>query len=375
MIPVVYFRSSSLNCWHGCEQLYFLTYVLGLDEPTGHKAEMGTIVHKTMEILAKIKLALQQSPNQQIVDIDDEHVGKISIDTKDFLKPHYLSSEEIEKINKGMKSKSVYKTKKIYKEGDVRYGVECVEKIFLKCFNFYKERSKHDWKPSNKRDCMNWVWGFLDYDENGSCDPRRQKIVAAEPFFDIEIKKDWAKVDDGYLSIKGTVDLITEIEHDGVKILNVIDYKTGSRVDWNKSGMPPKTYSKLQDDTQLMLYYYATKALYPDYDCAIINIVFVRDGGLFSICFDDEHLQVLEDRLKKTLKDAKRCKVPDLFDPNHRDFRCKNICHFGKTKYKNSDNNICKHIHKEIKSKGIEKVIDEYTEKGHSVGHYQNPGE
>lgn len=375
MIPIVYFRSSSINTWEGCQQLYFLTYVLGLDQPTGQKAEQGTIVHKVMECLANLKLEHQKTGNR-IVSIEDSSLGKITVDTSEWLKPYKISKKEHEEIKKSQKSESIYITKSYPEVGQIRYGVDVIQDILEKSYNFYSERSEHKWTPAKKRDCVNWTWGFLDYGFEGICDPRRQKIFAAEPFFDLEVQEDWASVGNGqFLSTKGTIDLITEKEVDGFKILNVVDYKTGSRVEWNKKGIPKKTYKKLQQDTQLMLYYHAIKSLYPEYEDVIINIVYVRDGGLFSFFFNDENVRIVKDRIKSSFEEIKTCEVPKMFDPTNMDVRCKNICHFGKTNWPGTNKTKCKHIHDEIVKKGIDKVIEEYTVDGHDIGHYQNPGE
>ena len=52
---VTYIRSSSYNNYSFCQMQYFLTYVLGHRSDSGKKAEMGTIVHKVMEVLASLK--------------------------------------------------------------------------------------------------------------------------------------------------------------------------------------------------------------------------------------------------------------------------------------------------------------------------------
>ena len=49
---VTYIRSSSYNNYDFCQMQYFLTYVLGHRSDSNKKADMGTMVHKVMEILA-----------------------------------------------------------------------------------------------------------------------------------------------------------------------------------------------------------------------------------------------------------------------------------------------------------------------------------
>jgi len=48
---ITYVRSSSYNNYSYCEMQYFMTYVLGHQSKSGKKADMGTMVHKVMEVL------------------------------------------------------------------------------------------------------------------------------------------------------------------------------------------------------------------------------------------------------------------------------------------------------------------------------------
>ena len=52
---VTYVRSSSYNNYSYCQMQYFITYVLGHQSDSGKKADMGTMAHKVMEILAGLK--------------------------------------------------------------------------------------------------------------------------------------------------------------------------------------------------------------------------------------------------------------------------------------------------------------------------------
>ena len=58
---------------------YFITYVLGHQSDSGKKAELGTIVHKVMEVLAKLKKFAQDNPKKLKLCIQDEAVGEINI--------------------------------------------------------------------------------------------------------------------------------------------------------------------------------------------------------------------------------------------------------------------------------------------------------
>ena len=58
---------------------YFITYVLGYQPDSGKKAELGTIVHKVMEVLAKLKKFAQDNPSASRLIVEDDAVGKIDI--------------------------------------------------------------------------------------------------------------------------------------------------------------------------------------------------------------------------------------------------------------------------------------------------------
>mgnify|MGYP001226067038 FL=1 len=149
---------------------------------------------------------------------------------------------------------------------------------------------------------------------------RERKIVAAEPQFDIPIEEDWAKFDhvtpDGkkeklQLAIKGTIDLVTEVD-DGV--IEVIDWKTGRRLNWATG--EEKTYEKLLVDPQLLLYNYAISKLFSDYKQAIMSIFYIRDGGPFSMCFDESDQANFLSMLEKRFKQIKRNDFPKPISKN-----------------------------------------------------------
>ena len=227
-----YFRSSSLNNWKYCELQYFMTYVLGHYSPSGKKADLGTITHAVLETLAICKKRTQFNKRSKM-KITQEPLGDFSFTDAE------LSTEAF------------------------------VNKVLDRSFEFYKTNSKHN--EFNEKDyqfCYKMVWDTLAYN-NGQFDPRNRKVIDTEPHFDIPILEDWAKFEfelpngekmSGNLAIKGTIDLVTEME-DGT--IEVIDWKTGQRLDWATGER--KDYDKLMKDTQLLLYHYAVSKMYPKY--------------------------------------------------------------------------------------------------------------
>jgi hypothetical protein len=334
---ITYLRSSSYGTHSMCEQQYFIEYNLGYRSPSGKKAEKGTIVHKVMEILAHIKL--NQQNNNPVYN--DDIVSLIDVNNYDLL-------DIIEKVY------SYYTTNSIH----------------------------HDWKPADHRDCKKWIDKALEY--NGGCfDPRNQKIIQPEQRFDIEIKKPWAKYKydniEGFLSIKGTIDLIIE---PSPNTLEIIDYKTGKRLDWATG--QEKTFAKLEKDPQLRMYHYAANVLYPEIDHVMVSIFFINDGGVFTMCYDKKDLPETEDMIRKKFETIKNCKRPRL----NKSWKCTKLCFFGKNYFPNAEieyrdgytcgkgtpMTMCEQIKHDIDMKGISEVIDTYTVAGYDVGKYKAPG-
>lgn len=384
---VTYLRSSSYTNWDFCQMQYYITYVLGHNSPSGQKAEQGTVVHKVMEVLANIKKQIQDQEEDGIPAderenfVDDENIGVVHYNPDSLLEATFLSNDEVDKINKGRRNKSIYKSPCKIEHGHFRLGVSLVESIFEKAYTHYVDKSIHKWQPAHKRDCLNWTWMCLDY-KAGLFDPRKRNIHTAEKQFDIEIDKPWAKFDYiapngdnlvGNFAIKGTIDLITQPYPN---VLEVIDWKTGQRIAWGKAGTPVKTFEVLQKDPQLMLYFYALSHLYPDAEHILFTIFFVRDGGPFTVYFDKDDLPKIENMLRDRFVEIKNSTRPIPVDANRRDFKCTRLCHFYKTKFCASDeHNMCRTVENEIKEHGIDFVNIHRTKPGHNVGIYHSPGE
>jgi hypothetical protein len=328
-----------------CPQQYFFEYILGLRSPSNKKADKGTVVHKVLEILAYVKLNQQNK-----IDVfEDDVVGAVDINS-------YSLNTIIEKV-----------------------------------YKYYTSRfTHHEWDLKDYKDCHGWVYKALEYN-GGMFDPRNRNIVQPEQHFDIEIKKPWSsyKYDtkegllEGNLAIKGTIDLITKIND---KTLEVIDWKTGRRLDWATG--EEKTHEKLQNDPQLRIYHYAIQHLYPEIEHVMISIDFINDGGAFTICFDKSDLFKTEIMLKNKFETIKNTQKPQL----NKSWKCTKLCHFGKTTFENTsvtplkeyrDNQLipkdkcmtkCEQVKHDIDTKGTETVIDEYQTPGYSIGHYKAPG-
>ena len=332
-------RSSACGAIDLCEQQFFLSYILGIPQKTGKKAEMGTILHKVMEIFANCKKCLQNNKTEFL----DDKIGNVEFTNEIILTDRFTHD------------------------------------IFARVYAYYTLKSLHHYTGG---DC-NKINGWMDEVINFKMfDPRTRNIVAAEQFFDIEIEEEWAKYEfinpsdnsllKGNLRLKGTIDLITQVDDNTYEL---IDWKTGQRKNWATG--EEKTFDKLCEDIQLHIYYYVMTLLYPHIKNFIITIYYVRDGGPFTMAFSREHnkKKVLEG-LKTRVERIKKIKRPALksADPNY--WFCKRVCHYGKTQHpKDESKTICRYISDKIKKYGIDNVIATETDVLHNIGKYQNPGE
>mgnify|MGYP000097029185 FL=1 len=339
---VTYIRSSSYNNYDYCGLQYYLTYNLGYQSPSGKKAVQGTVVHKVLEVMAGLQLAKQNAGTKRKLVVDDDMLGKVSINKS------HLDSYEI------------------------------VNELLDQSFDAYTaQENHHEWYKKEREDCRKWTWAALQWNE-GQFDPRNRNIVAPEPHFDIPIEEDWAKFKytlpngkeiEGQLAIKGTIDLVTQTDEDTIE---VIDWKTGRRIDWATG--EEKTYDKLLSDPQLLLYNYAISKLFPDYKQAIMTIFFIKDGGPFSMCFDasdkEKFLGMLKNRFQEIQKDV----MPKPISPTRSSFKCTKLCHFYKTNWPGTNQNMCMYIEDRLHEIGMAKTTEECTRAGHSINYYEAPG-
>ena len=331
---------------------YYSEYVLGLRGASGKKADKGTIVHKVLEITALAKKALQDG----LPTIQDDDIGEIQ--TANY-EPDYLNQ------------------------------------IIDQVYDYYTSRlPAHKWYPKDKKDCNAWVWKIFN-DHEGMFDPKNRLVVDAEPHFDFEIKDDWAKYEHeladgtslaGNLSLKGTIDLITDVGDD---VYEIIDWKTGRRLDWATG--QEKTLAKLHKDPQLRIYHLAAKQLYPHVKTFLVTMHFMNDGGPFTVHFQDSDILDTLEMLKQKFKLIKNTSCPT----QKKSWKCSRLCHAGKTTFEGThvtpitENRFgsqtqskygecmtkCDQIKYMIDKYGIDWVTANLMSPDHVIGKYKAPGE
>jgi len=327
-----------------CAQQYFLSYVLGLPDPGGIKADKGTIVHKALECLAQAKKVEQDNG----VGFKDDVLGEIEVKT------------------------------------DAMWDETWIDWLIDASYDYYTKNSPHKFTDGDRRDCRKWTWKALNFNK-GIFDPRKQNVVEAEPKFDITINEPWAEYDyimpdgsrmHGNLAVKGTIDLIT-CPKDGV--YESIDWKTGMRKCWITG--ETKDFWKLGTDPQLRIYHYAMSKMYPDIKQFIPSIYFINKGGPFTMPFGPSDIAATEEMLRKRFEEIKAVTRPQLLTGYSR-WKCNKFCHYGMTEHSSGTINprtgephtICSYIADKTRKQGIDTVIAEDTAKDHNIDFYQDPG-
>ena len=327
-----YFSASSFNTYDECEIKYMFNYVLGRREETvNKKTNLGTIQHRVFETVAKIK----QAADLGQISIQDDILGEVKVDG--FIIEDYIP------------------------------------KIFLHYRTLF---DYNDWSDSDVDTLYRWT----NIVKESNLWPAKHKIVSPEMKFQFPIKKDWAAFDftidgkkvEGYLGLKGVVDLVIELDS---SFYEIVDWKTGQRKNWSTGEI--KTAEYLQTDPQLMFYYYAARQIFPSIDTLMTSIYYLDHGGVFTPQFDDEILPVVEGMLKKKFDHIRKNKKPAQICTKNR-WQCSKFCFFGKntfegtgvkplTEFRNGQvckkgetMTMCEQMRFEIDRKGLDRAVAEY---------------
>ncbi len=359
-IPIVYFRSSSFNCHRFCPQQFYMEYMLGWRGESNKKADKGTITHKALEICALAKKAAQDGKKTFVDDV----VGEVESSNYD---PEYL-------------------------EGIIQK----VYKYYTEQFSHHNNKEKSKWTDKDYRDCSKWTWKALEIND-GMFDPRNRNVVEAEPHFDFVIEEDWAKYDydlngrklQGYLGLKGTIDLVADL---GDGVYEIIDWKTGRRLDWATGEI--KDQNKLFSDAQLRLYHYAISRMYPDVKSFIFTIYFINDGGPFSVHFQESDMPKTKEMIMKKFQFIKNTEEPELIrtlDPKQK-WKCTKLCHAGMSTFEGTNvlpilehrpgkvtkhgQNMtkCEQVKYMIQKHGVEYTTEHCKVEGFDFASYKAPG-
>lgn len=296
-------RASTVNTYKDCPFKFFLHYVVGFPSESGKKANLGTISHFVLESLAKARKR-----------------GKTELHTSKSTDPEWILAK--------------------------------VWPIFTKNY------PEHAYDSKDYDFCLEQVYNII----NSKYNPLTLNVIKTEHQFEIEANIPGFSYDyidyltkkrkRGNMSFRGTIDLITEAAPD---TLEIIDYKTGQRTDWVTGEI--KEWENFFDDVQLRMYDLAASKLYSQYKYRILTIIFTRDGGPFSISFEEEDLKETIDMFRKIYKkisnDSQITRLKDNRDRKDQLWKCDYVCQFGLVNHYFADpeGNIVKRKFKRIQKR------------------------
>lgn len=321
---VHHLRSSSYGAFDWCEHKYLIEYVWGTKSPSGKAADVGNVVHKALELLARQKLAVQLGQET----FSDDELG--------FSYPAGSVTPEVA-LDSGYRHYSTLQT-------------------------------HHEWTDEDR----DLAWQYLQHTLNfngGMFDPRLRDVVEPELFFDIELPYDWAEYEqyDPYLQkmvrgrhgVKGTMDLLTRIRPG---LLELVDWKTGARKNWITHA--EKSLDSLHKDFQLLLYFWVLCRLYPN-DDIVVTIFYVRDGGPFTLSLTrDKHLPLVVDMMRDRFAEIRRTQAPSRILGKPRDhWRCERLCHFFRTEHEPGTSQ-CEHFYQEVVQLGLDRATAKHGRPG-----------
>lgn len=280
-------RASSISTYRDCAWRYYLYFVCWFVSIAGKKADLGSIAHLVLQLLANAKKTGHYKLHDKYTD------------------PDYL-----------------------------------LDIVWQR----YQKISVHaaEMTPADKKFCRKQVQIILDSKFN----PLNLKILRTEHQFEITMLHNgfqYQRPDGSQTNIllRGTMDLVIEQDKDTIEI---IDYKTGKRLDWITG--ETKEYEEFFKELQLRIYNLASSILYKQYKYRMLTIFFTQDGGPFTVTFTEENIYETIDTLRQAFQKIRiDNKYERLIDDNTRrneQWKCKYVCQFGKIviSYADDDGNV-----------------------------------
>lgn len=264
-------RGSSIGTYKDCEFKYWLIYECDIEDKSGFKAVLGSIIHNVMELLAESK-----------------RVGHFKLDSK---------------IN------------------DYKYLLGLVYK------KFKSEYLEHPWDyETDIKFCSKQIEYLLE----SPFAPNKCNILDIERQFELTLNKIGFKLPNGdYLKLRGTIDRIDIVDDETI---HIIDYKSGKRLNWDSGTV--KELSDFEKDLQFRIYNLAASIIYPQYKHRIFTVIYPQDGGPYTFSLDDSDktatLDILRRYFNKIYLNSNPHRLIDDGNRRREHFKCKYVCSFGK---------------------------------------------
>jgi hypothetical protein len=275
--------ASSYKLESHCQMAWFIQQVLNWQFRPGKAADLGTITHAALEILAEIRLGQQQN----IISIETE-IGHINVSDFD------------------------------------------IDDIVNRTFHFYVEKPEYKNNPWTNKDLFQ-VRKYVDVvlnHNNGQFNPLTRVVESTEKYISFEIQEPWAILpDNSYLRITGFVDLVTRVNYN---TLEITDYKTGSLTDFHSGADIDVAYA--MKDIQLRLYHMALSEEFGCDNNYLLTLFFLKHSKPITVSFDCSSLEETKGMIKEKFLKILNTKIPRL----NKTWKCKKFCEYGKNTFENT---------------------------------------
>lgn len=353
---LTFLRSSSIGAYKMCPMQYYLSYVLKEPSLPSKAAVLGNVVHKALEALAWVSYWDARG----VAEFDEETFGRVTVaemTPEECCHRAYLHYRELEPTIRWKDSGD--KTAEIDRQNWRR---KWEQGIHIPLHITKKELDERTSSFSDYAKTQLWTQRALAW-EGGAFDPRNQVVIQAEQKFDFTLDEEWAAyryetpegVFEGQLGLKGTMDLVVD---EGDNCIHLCDYKTGSRKDWGEDDEAKafKSYKKLIDEAQLLLYFFATCRLFPAAKMVLVTIFYINDGGPVTIAYSERDISRAKAMFRRVFEEIRDCRIPlaKVGKP------CFTFCSYGKRSAKNrGDETTCDRFRREVRAKGADQLLYE----------------
>lgn len=263
--------ASSYKTYSWCEWKWFLNYCLGFYEESGPAALLGSIVHKYLEVMSNAAIISRETETDYWPD--EHELWNLCFNYYYRKHPHIFDSIENAKIKKVIR------------------GVNDLEKTEYSVYSHNTISSEAEFKiPLEFADCL------IRKDEDG---PK-------------------------YVEATGKIDRVEKINDDTIEI---IDYKTGSRANWDDKDRKKFDSISLMREIQPRMYHMAAKELYPWAKNFLVTFIYITDGGPVTSIFEDKDISITKEILRDRIKEVIHNHEPQ----RDQSWKCTRLCWFGKT--------------------------------------------
>ena len=262
---------------------YYIEYMLNWRYRPGKSADIGTIAHAALEIVAQIKLAKQNRSRNAKTEI-----GKINVNKFD------------------------------------------MNNIIDRTYAFYTSKPEYQnnvWTDKDLRDVRKYVNVVLTHN-NEQFNPLKRNIISTEEYLKLEIKEPWAVLPNGdNFKVTGFIDLVTQIDENSYEI---IDYKTGKLNDFLTGQEINETF--LRNDIQLRLYHLAVAEKFGCDKNYLLTMFFLKYSKPITIALSCDDIIETKEKIKKRFLEIFNTKIPKL----NRTWKCTKFCNYGKNTFQDT---------------------------------------